>query len=151
MFKSCAITGHRPSRFSFGYDEEHFKCIELKKIFYNKFLDLINKGVEVFFSGMALGVDIWAAEVVIDLRKRFPNIKLICVLPCETQADRWAPNQRERYFNIIEKSQSSIYISNKYTRDCMYKRNKYMVDNSDVIVAVYEDILVVQKIQLIMQ
>lgn len=43
--KSCAITGHRPTRFKFGYKENYTGCKRLKKRLYEQFALLYEKGV----------------------------------------------------------------------------------------------------------
>ena len=70
---SCAFTGHRPSNFSFGYDEEHPDCCKIKAIMATQVVSLIQNGVTTFLTGMALGVDIWGAEIVLACKKTIPQ------------------------------------------------------------------------------
>ena len=134
---SCTFTGHRPSSFSFGYDEEHPDCGKIKTLMTTQVLALIENGVTTFLTGMALGVDIWGAEIVLACKKHYPNIRLIAVIPCETQANRWSVEQRERYFNILADCDETIYISRHYTSSCMFQRNRWMVDHASFVIAVY--------------
>ena len=62
---TCAFTGHRPSSYKFGYDEEHPDCCKLKALMTLQIVSLIENGVTTFLSGMALGADIWGAEIVL--------------------------------------------------------------------------------------
>lgn len=135
---SCAFTGHRPARFHFKYNEEHPDCIMLKQAMNKEICALIEKDVTTFYSGMALGVDTWGAELVLEHKKCNPNIKLIAVLPCEAQPNRWTEHQRNRYFNLLPQCDEVVYVSQQYTLDCMYKRNRYLVDNSQYLLAVYD-------------
>ncbi len=137
MVKSCSFTGHRPSKLSFGYDEENIKCLNLKKTLRENIVSLILDDFKVFYTGMALGADIWCADIVLELKKIYSDIKLICVIPCESQADRWSPYHRDKYFSIIQKSDEVVYISKKYTKGCMAKRNIYLVDMAMTILGVY--------------
>ena len=66
---ACAFTGHRPQRFKFKYNENDPGCIALKKALRNEIEALADQGVNYFISGMALGVDMWAAEIVLELKK----------------------------------------------------------------------------------
>jgi uncharacterized phage-like protein YoqJ len=52
---TCAFTGHRPSSFHFGYDEQHPDCVKLKLIMASQIAALIDNGVKTFLTGMALG------------------------------------------------------------------------------------------------
>jgi uncharacterized phage-like protein YoqJ len=99
---------------------------------------LIAAGVTDFYSGMALGADTWAAEIVLDLKEKHPGIRLTAVLPCETQANAWTVKQRERYFGTLELCDEVITLQKKYAPSCMFERNKYLVDHSEYMLAVYD-------------
>lgn len=135
---ACAFTGHRPARFSFGYDENNGKCKKLKALM-SEYIDALIAGeVKTFYSGMALGVDQWAAEIVLDMKKAHPNIRLTAVIPCKTQADSWTAEQRERYNNILAGCNDIITLNDHYTRSCMFERNRHLVDHADYLLAVFD-------------
>ncbi len=136
--KTCSFTGHRPNRFSFGYDEEHPDCFKLKLLLEQEVLKLIKRGWTRFLCGMALGSDIFSAEIVLDLKRQGFEIELVCVIPCKGQADNWNDQYKKRYKNILKRANEIKYISNEYTNDCMHKRNRYLVDTADIILAVYD-------------
>ena len=72
--KTCAFTGHRPQNLPFGFNEEDEHCISLKKVLREQIINLIeNKGVTHFISGMAIGVDMYAAEIVLGLKASSGN------------------------------------------------------------------------------
>ena len=135
---ACAFTGHRPQRFKFKYNENDPGCIALKKALRNEIEALADQGVNYFISGMALGVDMWAAEIVLELKKAGHNIKLECAIPCENQDIKWADSSRRRYAAILRKADKITYVSREYTPNCMFERNRYMVDNAKYIIAVYD-------------
>ena len=135
--KCCAFTGHRPRKFPWGYDEMDARCVALKKSLAEQIVKLVEAGYTDFFSGMAEGVDTWAALAVLALKKENPALKLRCVLPCEGQADRWSASAREIYFSILEQADDIVYVSREYNKDCMLKRNRYLVDHAACLLAVY--------------
>ena len=135
--KCCAFTGHRPRKFPWGYDETDARCIALKKALTEQIVKLVDAEYTDFFSGMAEGADTWAAMAVLALKKENPALKLHCVLPCEGQADRWSASARELYFSILEQADEVVYVSREYSEDCMLKRNRYLVDHADCLLAVY--------------
>ena len=49
------------------------------------------------------GVDMYAAEIVLELKKQDPQITLECAIPYERQAVRWPEALRNRYFSIAER------------------------------------------------
>jgi len=138
MKMACAFTGHRPVRFSFGYDEEDEKCIRLKLTLAAQISRLIESGVSTFYTGMALGTDQWCAEIVLYMKRQYRKVRLVAVLPCETQASKWSPEQRERYFNTLANCDDVITLNTRYTPQCMLERNRYMVDHAAYLLAVYD-------------
>ena len=137
---SCAFSGHRPSRFHFGYDESHEDCIKIKAALRKQIEFLIAKNVTIYYSGMAMGIDLWAATVVLDLKPSNPNIRLNAVVPCKTQADRWPSEQQELYYGILDKCDHVTTLYEKYTRSCMFERNRFMIDHSNYLLAVYDGV-----------
>lgn len=135
---ACAFTGHRPSRFSFGYEEESPACIQLKRALALQIENLAATGIKHFYTGMALGVDTWAAEIVLNLRETRTDIELTAVLPCETQSIRWAEPQRDKYFSIIQQCDYATMLSRHYTPTCMMERNRYLVEHAGHLLAVYD-------------
>lgn len=135
---SCAFTGHRPTRFSFKYDEIHPTCIELKKVMAEQIDFLYRQGITDFYTGCALGIDLWAGETVLALMELHPEIKLHCVVPFAAQDQKWTPEQQARYHALLDRSGDVFLTQEKYSRDCYYIRNRYLVDHADVVLAVYD-------------
>lgn len=137
--KTCCITGHRPQSLPWGFREDDPRCQDLKKRLASEILRLIREeGVRHFISGMALGMDTWFAEQVLEYRDRggYP-ITLECALPCGEQAARWNGPDRERYFALVQRSDKESLLQCHYSADCFQKRNRYMVRQSDVVLAVW--------------
>lgn len=138
MKNTCCFTGHRPAGLPFKYNEQDPRCIDLKNRLRFSITRLITENeVTNFITGMAMGVDIFAAEEVLALKKRFPNIRLICAIPCQNQTDGWSTGWRKRYEAVLNSADESVVLSAEYTAACMHVRNRYMVDNSKYIIAVW--------------
>lgn len=136
---TACFTGHRPQRFKFRYNENDTECIKLKNQIERVVDTMIDKGVTTFISGMALGVDMWGAEIVISKKRINKNIKLIAAIPCIGQENKWSQQYKDRYNKILNKADDIVYLANAYTATCMRDRNVYMVDNSDFVIAVYDN------------
>ncbi len=93
---------------------------------------LIGEGYRRFAAGGALGFDTMAAGAVLRLRKKYPQIRLILVLPCPSQADRWPAADIAVYRRILRQADQVVYTSQCYTRGCMFLRNRRLVDLSSV-------------------
>ncbi|MEE1056464.1 MAG: SLOG family protein [Acutalibacteraceae bacterium] len=137
--KVCCFTGHRPQKLPFGFNEADERCVLLKHRIREKVEYLITEqGVTHFIVGMALGVDIYSAEIVLSLKEKYPQVTLECAIPCETQCVKWSEPMRDRYFDIVSKCDKETLLQTHYTNHCMQKRNEYMVNSSDYIIAVWD-------------
>ena len=137
IIKSCCFTGHRPEKLPWGANEDNPDCIKLKSILYLQIEQLIRQfGITHYISGMARGVDTYAAEIVLQLKKAY-SITLECAIPYEEQAVNWPESERERYFSIVAKADKETMLQYRFTRDCYQKRNRYMVNKSNYILAVW--------------
>lgn len=89
-----------------------------------------------FGAGGAWGFDMLAEETVLELKREYPHIRLVLVLPCppEQQTLKWNNNQRQRYYEILERADKVRILSTQYTNDCMLVRNRHLVDNSAYLV-----------------
>lgn len=136
--EACAFTGYRPEKMP--YSEEHPACDSLKRHIRREALRLIQDGITIFISGMARGVDIWAAEVVLELKRAMPEkgIELWAAIPHEGQADSWQIADRIRDQRILAATDRVEYICRKYERNCFFARNRYMVDHATHLIAVYD-------------
>ena len=134
---TCAFTGHRPKSFPWKYDETAPACVALKNVLAEQITMLADDGVTGFISGMALGVDLWAAQIILDLREKNSALKLYCALPCEGQEKRWSADKQELYHFILRQADDTYWESRHYTPDCMLNRNRYMVDHASILLAVY--------------
>lgn len=121
--KACAFTGHR----EVGID---FDVNTLKK----SIEELIKKGVKIFYNGGAWGFDIISAETVINLKKKY-DIKLIICVPFYGQENRYSIENKERYRGILENADEVIVLSDHYYKGCLLRRNDYMIDKSDYLIA----------------
>lgn len=127
--RTCFFTGHRKIA--------NDKLEEIKEYLINNIENLIiNYDVKNFISGGALGFDTIAAETVIELKEKYPHIKLIIYIPCYGQSGKWNKYQKYRYRNMLAKADRTIYITEKeYTNDCMRLRNMKMVRDSFFCIA----------------
>lgn len=136
--RTCCFIGHPPQELNFKFDETHWDCIHLKELLVSQIYTLITSyQIQTFYSGMDLGCDQFAAEAVLSLKHEFPQIRLECILPCETQHVKWNELQRDRFFYILEHCDTESMLQYAYTPDCIEKRNVYMIDHSDIVLAVW--------------
>ena len=125
--RTACFTGHRTIPFLQRWKIEN----RTKQLV----IEAIEQGYQFFGAGGALGFDTLAAQTVLKLKKKYPHIKLILVLPCVSQTKGWKPEDVEEYERIKTAADKVVYTSREYTRDCMFKRNRHLVDNSSLCIA----------------
>ena len=120
--KTCCFSGHR----SMSGEEKLKVAVRLRKII----AEQIKAGVVFYGAGGALGFDTLAAQTALNMKKEYPQLRLILVLPCEYQTKGWRSEDIALYEDIKRRSDKVVYVSRQYTPDCMHRRNRHLVDHS---------------------
>lgn len=120
---TCAVSGNR-------IVGEDLDVKKLKEIFIKL---IINRDINTFLVGMAVGFDTICFKALLELKKTF-KFKLVAVIPCENQDYNYNKTQKEEYKNMLEFADEKVYTGKEYTKNCMFIRNRYLVDNSSVLV-----------------
>ena len=139
--QSCCFTGPRPDKLPWGENESDPRCLALKRRLEEELTQVYNRGYRHFICGMARGCDLYFCEAVLELRSRRPGITLEAAIPCEEQAARWRERDRERWFSLVERCDNETMLQHHYDRGCMLRRNRYLVDHSAMLIAVYDGML----------
>ncbi len=133
---TACFTGHRPQNLSFGFDEAHADCVRLKTEIKLAIETAIQNGYDTFISGMALGVDIWCAEEVLRQKQGGKAIELVAVVPHKGQEKGWSFDYKNRHRKILEQCKKVEVLNPYYVPGCLGQRNRYLVDNSSLLIAV---------------
>ena len=139
---SCTITGHRPTRFKWKYNERDEGCQRLKRRLRDQLICAYEQGVHRFYTGGALGVDLWAGEILVRLKEQpeFAEIELMIALPFEGYNVEWDKHSRSRMDFLIKHSQETVVVGERGQPPtaCYRKRNEYMVNRSQYLIAVFD-------------
>jgi len=126
----CCFTGHRPEKLS-GLETKAIESL-------NKEIRIaVADGFQVFISGMARGVDLWAAEAILAMREEGTALQLICASPYPGFESRWSQKWQERYQWVMAQADLVCFISKCYHRGCFQRRNEWMVNRSARVIAIY--------------
>lgn len=137
----CTITGHRPQRFKFKYNEHYKLCIKIKKALTAEIINFYNQGVRTFWIGGSIGVDTWAAEIIIELKKQkgYEDMRLCVALPFFDFKEHYDVRQQTRLRDILSACDEQIITSEAASERAYRIRNEYMVNQSDCVLAVYDN------------
>ncbi len=126
----CCFTGHRPHKI-------RMKEETVKELLRKAIKQAIEDGFVTFISGMACGVDLWPASILLEDRKRTSSTHLTCASPYEGFEKNWEYEDRELYHSIMEQADLVKYICKHYFRGCYQVRNEWMVDKSARVISLY--------------
>ena len=88
-------------------------------------------------SGMAEGFDLFAAEIVLELKSELPGIALVAALPYSEAAKKHSASVAKRMDSVLKNAEAVFSLSEKYVKGCEHSRNVYMVENSTRIIGFY--------------
>lgn len=123
--KKCCFSGRR----NLSSEQEELAVSKLKK----EIEKLINEGYTHFTSGMAKGIDLIAAKIVIEQKKKNKHLILEAAVPYEGRL-------KSKDDEVLNEADSVYIAEQEYSPQCFFKRNQYMVDNSDLLIAVWDEI-----------
>ena len=107
----------------------------LKQVVSETIVGLIQQGVIYYGNGGARGFDLLSAQCVLSLKHRYPQMKLIMVLPCENQTRGWTNEDKAIYASVLVQADKVKYLSKEYTQRCMLERNDHLVAHSGHCIA----------------
>lgn len=123
---TAAFTGHRTYR---GEGDEALK--QVVGAFYDR-------GFRTLLSGMAVGFDLAAAEVVLACRAQMPDLQLVAVVPFEGQEGRFSEDDRARFHRVLAAADQVVVLSPVFDRGCYTVRNNYLIDHASALIAWYD-------------
>ncbi len=130
---TCCFTGSRPEHLGFDvHDDLLLQTIRrdlravIRRAAENGFTD--------FLCGMSRGFDLLAAEAVLALQDEL-ELHLHAAIPFPEQTEGWPDEEIERYAKVLSRCTSSFTLSSTYTPGAYHARNRFMVDNSALVIA----------------
>ena len=135
MENTVCFSGYRPEKFSFALNSPQGeklindieKCVQT----------LINKGFVNFIVGGATGFDTICGEVLLKLKKDYPNIKIYSYVPFKNMHLSFGAHWRDRQKMVLENSFVTV-LNEEFYRGCYFERNRKMVDEAQVLVCYFD-------------
>lgn len=134
---TCAFSGHRPEKLPWGTDEKDPRCAALKCLMERELRKLCEAGVRNYIFGMARGADQYFLEVLTGLKREYP-IKIIAAIPCSGQQKLWPREEQRKYLVALGQCDETRILEGAYSEGCMLRRNRYMVERSELLMTVYD-------------
>lgn len=133
--RSACFTGHRPSKFPFDTDNRFVLRTFMSTVYLICMEAYLNDGVNTFYTGMQIGMDVWAGLEILSLREKYPDIRLICVSPYEDEIYGRHGKDRDDYQKLLDNCDEFIPLAKRAYSGCFQARNRYMVEHSGLVIA----------------
>ncbi|MBP3571406.1 MAG: DUF1273 family protein, partial [Clostridia bacterium] len=111
---TVCFTGHR----HIAYEA----AVRLPSVLEEVLIGLVERGATTFRAGGAIGFDTVAALKVLELKERYPHIRLELILPCRNQTDYWEGTAVRTYQYILSRADSHRFLFDTYFDGCMLER-----------------------------
>lgn len=135
---TACFTGHRPSGLPQNENGKNsLKYLDIVKKLNQLIIESIKSGYTYFICGLAQGIDMLCAELIIKFKQDFPKLILECAIPHLKQCFDYSNEDLSRYLCILKNSDVLTLVSEEYKPGCMMKRNKHMVDKSSLLIGVW--------------
>jgi uncharacterized phage-like protein YoqJ len=139
LIKVLAISGYKP--FELGiFKNDHPAVTFIKAALKKELIPMMETGLEwVLISGQ-LGVELWAAEVVFELKSEFPDVKLAVITPFLDQEASWSENNSEWYKSILAQADFIDSVTKKgYEKPWQFRlKNQFFIEKSDALLLLYD-------------
>jgi len=137
---TCCFTGHRPDKLPWGTNENDPRCVVLQERLTAALEQAYAAGCRHFICGMARGSDLLFCRAALALRQSYADVTVEGAIPCQSQTDSWPAAERQLHHELLDQCDFETMVQHTYDRGCMMRRNRYMVDRSCRIIAVYNGI-----------
>lgn len=129
----CCFSGYRPEKMDWG----RWQDAQAEGALERAVRRAASAGCVVFLTGMSRGFDLWGAQTVLALREEL-GLKLWCAVPFAAQDERWEDGWREIYREVLSGAERTFCLSDEYTPDCFYDRNRFLVEGSGRMICWYD-------------
>ena len=140
---TACFTGHRKIN---GHYYNSFNpspdWLALKNYLNELLHGLMINSVDHYISGLAIGVDLLAAECVDYARTNIGfDVQLTGAMPFPSQAGRWPQPTRQHWDHVCTLCNQVVSVSaDPYSPEKMQTRNEWMVNNSHYVIAIWNGI-----------
>jgi uncharacterized phage-like protein YoqJ len=94
--------------------------------------------VDTFISGMALGIDMMAAEEVLAFCRMGYPFTLVAALPFSGQARSWSADLRKQYHHLLEQAHHTEVVCPAPSKYAYLMRNDWMTAHASHLIAVWD-------------
>ncbi len=135
--ETVCFTGHRPDGFrDTSFFSEWVMTNTIKMLLTLLTADAYKRGARYFITGMAAGVDIWAGEILLHMKRELPDIHLIAAVPYPGHEYSIRSKDKPLLYAIGDAADAVVCVSDAYSDWCFLRRNDYMLKASSAVLGI---------------
>lgn len=137
--KVLTVTGYKPMEMNI-FQESDQRIPFIKEAIKKRLIPFIEEGVEWIIVSGQMGVELWAAEVVLQLQETYP-IKLGIIPPFRNQEARWPEALKIKYQELLIACDfTKPLYEDDYKGPYQFRaKNKWFVSKSDGCLILMDD------------
>lgn len=126
----CCFSGQRPEKL--GAPEE-----EVKQWLSEQIDKAVAAGYTTFISGCAMGVDIWAGQIVLQKKVKNPALRLIAAIPWPGFPNKWKIEWKVQYSDLLKDADLTVPVCKRFHNGVFQEYNEWMINHSNRLIAYY--------------
>lgn len=139
FIKNLYVSGYRSYEVSV-FTEDDPKLHYIKLFFEKRLTEYIYEGLEWVIISGNIGTELWVGQVVLKLKKDYPELKLAILLPYTGFQSKWNEKNQALFNSIVEKADYLNYTSNsEYSNPSQLKNHQeFIMRNTDGCLLFYD-------------
>ena len=135
--ETVCFTGHRTEKFlDAPIVDENVTINTIRSILTMMIADAYERGARYFITGMARGVDLWAGEELLYMKRFLPDVHIIAAVPHPAHEKSIHGSEADIMYAIGNAADAVVCVSEQYTNWCFLRRNDYMLRHSSAVLGV---------------
>lgn len=126
--ETCCFTGHRDLPLNLLPAIRRQTAEAVKRL-------IVGSHVRYFGVGGAIGYDALATEVLFELKKVYPPIRVVLVYPFEGFTNRWSMEQKASFTKLLPLYDKRVCVAEKASKEAYLMRNRHLVDGAAYCIA----------------
>ncbi|XID90156.1 DUF1273 domain-containing protein [Paenibacillaceae bacterium WGS1546] len=138
--KNLLVTGYRAHELGI-FDQKHKGIPYIRRAIEARLIPLLEEGLEWIVTPGQYGVDLWACETAIELKERYPHLKISILTAFAGQEEKWKEDKQDYYRGILRGVDYVGTVSKRpYSGAWQFRaRDELLLRKTDGILLVYDD------------
>lgn len=131
-------TGYRTEKIFSNTEDKNLLNIIYTEL-YRVVSERYKQGYTHYYSGMSEGIDILAANAVLDFKEEHPDVRFVAVIPFKGQQEQYSTTDKNDYQSICTEADEVVILADEFTGNDLYlQRNNYLLENCSTMVCYHD-------------